>query len=291
MPTSTFFQAILDPMILFLSWSGERSKLLAEAFDKWIQSVIQAVKPFFSPDDVEKGSFWAMELNEILQDARTGILFVTPENKERPWLLYEAGALAAKMGKPKLIPLLFDLQPSDLVGPLTHLNAAVFSKEDVRKAVSAINNQLLEGKLDPQVLDSVFEKWWPDLESGVSEVLQSVAQPTTVSRPSDDILEELLAISRSTQQQLFVLERQLLRPAPRSVSVRRTLSKYADDLVRRCLEDLPKEFRDAVILADIEGIPVDEAAAIVGCEPKEFYGVLHAGRMALLDKLRSHSET
>ncbi len=38
-------------MKVFISWSGTKSKKIAEIFRKWIPGVIQAVKPYFTPDD------------------------------------------------------------------------------------------------------------------------------------------------------------------------------------------------------------------------------------------------
>jgi hypothetical protein len=39
-------------MKVFISWSGEQSKEIAEAFRNWLPGVLQAEKPYFSPDDI-----------------------------------------------------------------------------------------------------------------------------------------------------------------------------------------------------------------------------------------------
>ncbi len=41
-------------MDVFISWSGELSKKIAEAIRDWIPCVIQAVKPYYSPDDISR---------------------------------------------------------------------------------------------------------------------------------------------------------------------------------------------------------------------------------------------
>jgi len=43
-------------MKVFLSWSGPQSKELAEAIRDWIPVVLQAVTPYFTPSDIEKGT-------------------------------------------------------------------------------------------------------------------------------------------------------------------------------------------------------------------------------------------
>lgn len=53
-------------MKLFLSWSGEKSHKVALIFKEWIPSVIQLVK------ELETSTF--------------GIIFVTTENLEAPWI-------------------------------------------------------------------------------------------------------------------------------------------------------------------------------------------------------------
>ena len=41
-------------MKVFISWSGELSKNIAEVIKKWLPCIIQSVEVFFSPDDIEK---------------------------------------------------------------------------------------------------------------------------------------------------------------------------------------------------------------------------------------------
>lgn len=80
-------------MKVFLSWSGSKSKRLAEILHTWIPSVIQAAKPYFSPDDIEKGTRWYPEVSKELKKSNVGIICLTRENLEAPWILFETGAL------------------------------------------------------------------------------------------------------------------------------------------------------------------------------------------------------
>ncbi len=41
---------------VFISWSGELSNKLAEAVRQWLPGVLQFVKPYFTPSDIEKGA-------------------------------------------------------------------------------------------------------------------------------------------------------------------------------------------------------------------------------------------
>jgi hypothetical protein len=146
-----------DFMKVFISWSGDRSRAIADVLRRWLPSVLQAVRPYFSPDDVAKGSRWSSEIAKELDASRIGLLVITPENQEAPWLLFEAGALAKNLNRSKVCPLLFGgMEPTDVKGPLVQFQAAQFSKEEVKRVMKMINSELGDASLTADVLDSVF---------------------------------------------------------------------------------------------------------------------------------------
>ena len=59
-------------MKVFITWSGERSRAVAELIRKWLPGVLQTVKPYFSPDDVAKGSRWSTEIAKELEQSSVG---------------------------------------------------------------------------------------------------------------------------------------------------------------------------------------------------------------------------
>jgi RNA polymerase sigma-70 factor, ECF subfamily len=59
------------------------------------------------------------------------------------------------------------------------------------------------------------------------------------------------------------------------------LDTLPDDDVRRALESLPDRFREAVILADVEGFTYQEIASILDIPPGTVMSRLHRGRKAL----------
>lgn len=185
-------------MKIFISWSGERSKLIAAAFKDWIPSVIQAARPYFSPSDIDKGSRWSNEISKELEAAKVGLICLTKENLNAPWLMFEAGALSKSLEKSRVCPMLFGIEPSDLAGPLVQFQATVFSKEEVLKFIKTVNQQLDSNSLEAKVIDSVFEKWWPDLEVRVLAALENgpPARDANV-RSEREILEEVLALART----------------------------------------------------------------------------------------------
>jgi RNA polymerase sigma-70 factor (ECF subfamily) len=59
--------------------------------------------------------------------------------------------------------------------------------------------------------------------------------------------------------------------------------------IRRALEDLPPEFRLAVVLCDIEEFSYDEIAQIMGCPIGTVMSRLHRGRKLLQRALYNHA--
>lgn len=185
-------------MKIFISWSGDKSKEIASVFKDWIPAVIQAAKPYFSPNDIDKGARWSNEIAKELEASRIGIICLTDDNLQAPWLMFEAGALSKSMEMGRVCPILFGVEPTDLAGPLVQFQAAPFSKDEIHKVIKAVNSQLGETSLDSNVLDSVFEKWWPDLDDKVSKILEKERNSSGAELRSDrELLEEVLKISRT----------------------------------------------------------------------------------------------
>ena len=81
-------------MKVFISWSGNISLKVALIFRDWLPSVIQSIEPYVSSEDIDKGARWSTDIAKELENSTFGILCVTKENLEAPWLSFEAGALS-----------------------------------------------------------------------------------------------------------------------------------------------------------------------------------------------------
>jgi hypothetical protein len=189
-------------MKIFISWSGDRSKVVAEALRSWIPDVIHAAKPWVSGVDIRAGMRWSREVEEQLQDTQFGILCITKENQIAPWLIFEAGALAKSVEGASVCPYLIDLSPSELQnGPLTAFQAKRATSEDTFDMMVAINAALpeMDRRADGQ-LQKAFTRWWPDLEA----VLRSVPPMTegVKERSPADVADELLVSTRQLSRQM-----------------------------------------------------------------------------------------
>jgi hypothetical protein len=181
-------------MKLFLSWSGERSQAMAEALRDWLPKVIQAIQPWMSAVDIDRGARWSSDIAVELEQTSFGILCLTPENLTSAWIHFEAGALSKTLEKTLVCPYLFELEPADLNGPLVQFNAAKANKEDTWKLLLTIND-VQETPLPKSTLDESFEVWWPKLEEKL--IALPIPQLQVKSeRPEREILEEILGLVR-----------------------------------------------------------------------------------------------
>ena len=188
---------------VFISWSGDLSKKLAEEIRLWLPGVLQFVKPYFTPNDIEKGTRWSTEIAGELSSSNAGIICLTKDNINKPWILFEAGALSKNFGKSNVCTILFNLDSADFSGPLTSFQATKFDKTDFKKLLTTINNTGAESKLESAVLNDVFEMWWPKLELKVKEILKNhVVSTDNNLRSEREILEEVLELTRINTKRL-----------------------------------------------------------------------------------------
>ena len=189
------------PTKVFISWSGDLSRRLGDALRNWLPSTLQFVKPYFTPDDIEKGTKWDSEIAKELASAQIGVVCLTKDNTEKPWIVFEAGALSKSIDKSRVCPVLFDIEPTEIKGPLTSFQFTRFAKEDFKRLVTTINRVGGEAQLEPSLLDQAFEMWWPKLEEQVTVILRSHDNGTKKEKRTDrDILEELLDLARTNSR-------------------------------------------------------------------------------------------
>lgn len=183
-------------MKVFICWSGEPSRQLAECIRDWLPTVLQSATPYFAPEDVDKGSRWLPNIAVQLADSKVGLICATANNLNNEWIHFEAGALSQSLEKSYVCPLLFGVKTTDLTGPLGQFQATQFQKQDFLRLVGVINDCSEEEKVKPKILDTVFEKFWPDLKSTVEKILDEGIAEDKPIRPDREILEEILFLSR-----------------------------------------------------------------------------------------------
>lgn len=158
---------------IFLSWSGDRSRLMANSLATWLPRIIHNCRTWISDRDIEKGQRWFDEIGKTLETHHFGIICTTPENYTAPWLMYEAGALSKSLGKSRVCPLLLGLSPNELKGPLQQFQATAITEPDMLKLLASVNSQLGVDRLDKDVLADCYHRFWGDIEADMTGIAKT----------------------------------------------------------------------------------------------------------------------
>lgn len=215
-------------MKVFISWSGERSRAIAEALRYWLPKVIQAVQPWMSANDIDKGTRWRAGLTNELEQSSIGIICLTPENLESSWIHFEAGALSKQQQNTYVCTFLYGLEPVDLREPLAQFQTTKAQKEDTKKLIQTINNARGEKRLPESEIEETFDVWWPKLEERF-EKIPAVHEGVETQRDVREILKDILELVRAQARASQILEREVLPSVPR---IFKTLDLPEEDLER-----------------------------------------------------------
>ena len=194
-------------MKVFISWSGNTSLKVAQMLREWLPYVINSIEPYVSSEDIDKGARWSTDIAKELEDSTFGILCVTKDNLEAPWLSFEAGALSKTIEKSFVTPFLFDIKRSEVQGPILQFQSTIFDKDDIKKMVKTLNKACGDAGIPESRLDKSFDVWYPTLESGLNELKDTTTSNDENKEVNDsihasEILEEILELSRDNQKLL-----------------------------------------------------------------------------------------
>ena len=184
-------------MEVFISWSGARSRHIAESFKSWLCLVIQSVEPWISPD-IDKGARWNDALTERLEKSSFGIICLTKDNLNAPYILFEAGALSKKRSD-RVGTFLYDIENSDIIQPLAQFQYTKNEKTDIFKLLESINKAVQESgdkALSDTILKKSFDQSWSQLEGDLNQTPGLASTKPFPSRTTTDLLQEILEIVR-----------------------------------------------------------------------------------------------
>ncbi|MBV8214748.1 MAG: toll/interleukin-1 receptor domain-containing protein [Verrucomicrobia bacterium] len=206
--------------------------MVADALRIWLEQVIQGCNPWMSNQDIDAGQRWATELFAQLDNHTVGIICVTKDNQGEPWLNFEAGALAKQLkgdkpGEARVCPLLIEMNPNDVTGPLKHLQMMPLDEGGMFKVLQMVNKYAIPEKpLREDLLKQVFDVWWPLLRGELIKMKVS-EQPEKSGREEKGMLEEMLGILRSIDRALS-RELDAAGTASAARAAARTLQKLKD---------------------------------------------------------------
>jgi SAM-dependent methyltransferase len=182
---------------VFISWSGVRSKHVAESLKEWLEDFFRDCNTniFFSKKDLHGGDDWYQIVRTELNSADAIVLCLTPENMYAPWINFECGAVDC-LSK-TVFPLLFDMERAELISPLKHITPQKVERQGVQDLVQTISGLLTPNQIGERFLESHFNQKWSDLETKLSEI------PKRSSSMSTPLALELLRLQLADTIELF----------------------------------------------------------------------------------------
>ena len=188
-------------MTVFISWSGLKSQSIANALKDWLPNVIQFINPWMSGEDIEKGARWSSDIATQLQNAKAGIICLTPDNLDSKWIHFEAGALSKTLQNTFVCPYLFGVEPTDIKGPLVQFQTTNATKDDTGRLVHTINRSLGEYELAQNRVETAFQQWWPLLEEKLKAINRIDPKKELEPRRTErELIEETLELVRSLER-------------------------------------------------------------------------------------------
>lgn len=240
------FLVTLEPaMKVFISWSGDKSRVIAEILRDWLPTIVQSLEPFLSTQDIPAGGRGMNVLASELETCSFGILCLTRDNKNRPWVNFEAGAISKTVGASSVVPLLLDLGPNEITGPITQFQAIqANNRSEIYTMVKLLAELSSPPRITEQSLARTFDIFWPEFQASVAK-MQSEPDSRQEIRTDRDMLEEVLTISRRTERELTRVGQ--IRTAEHVLASRKSASRepatWWGPLTRRIVSKIMSELR------------------------------------------------
>ncbi|GAB3986531.1 hypothetical protein GCM10027615_78930 [Plantactinospora veratri] len=156
-----------------------------------------------SSEDIDKGQRWGSELSELLATTSQGLVCVTSDNVSEPWLNFEAGALAKSVTAARVRPVLLDVRPADVTGPLAQFQAtSLTEKADVFKLMASLNAST-DKPMDQPLLKKSFDRAWSEFDEAVNQLARMPEDGKVKAvRQSGDKIDEILSLVRDLERRL-----------------------------------------------------------------------------------------
>jgi nucleoside 2-deoxyribosyltransferase len=153
-------------MKTLISYSGTRSKIVAEALRLLLQRSIPKIEVLLPGTDIALRDSWRKSISSNLKTIDVAIIVVTQENIERAWVTYEVGYITAH--QKRIVPFLFDVPTSRLSFPLASFLAVTSNKDSIFRLITQL---ALEAKLnvDTKNIEKSFDAAWREFENSLVE--------------------------------------------------------------------------------------------------------------------------
>jgi hypothetical protein len=172
---------------VFISWSGAAEGRVAKVLREALHTVsTNSVEAFVSSIDISRGDRGVVAIEGELAKTDYGIVVLSAENKNKPWINYEGGALATMVNR-RVATILLDLRTAEVDTPLAGFQATLFND---RESVLTLFTEIVQSSnpnFPLEAIETLFDSQW--------DKIQASWQPSTARhkpRSERDMLEEVV---------------------------------------------------------------------------------------------------
>lgn len=189
-----------DPISVFISWSGLRSRAIARGIHTWLPDLFDGVSPWMSDRDIASGDRGLNQIDEALTTTKFCIVVVTAENQGSAWINYEAGAASRALGSSaRVAPYLVDLaSPAELTGPLAQFQARTATLSGTLALIETLADV---ARVPRETARRRFDHFWPAL-SDILDDAASTAPSVEDQRSERDMILEVVERLRAREHRL-----------------------------------------------------------------------------------------
>ncbi len=156
----------IDDSKLFISWSGDLTKEIASNFFNLLNNVFSNISSriFFS-QYIEYGKYWYDKINNNLEKASYGVVFLSKNNLNSSWLNYELGGLS--VGNTENLTFFKVNKNVDTShSPVNARQECPFTKNDIKTLLKNIKSKMNlqyqdnidDNNLDSLILEFIYKK-------------------------------------------------------------------------------------------------------------------------------------
>lgn len=187
---------------VFLSWSGDQSRKIAELFQTLFNHTFEpTINSFVSSRDIRGGSRSISELFKKLQICNYGICFINSDNVRAPWIQFEAGALSKIVDESRVMILLLDEKCLKLLDdtPLREFQHKLFYKEHIKS--------IFEEVIEKFGLTTSKESFMYRFESGWEEFNN---KSCVILKENSEVTEHIQQLGHADKEEWDMLKKMLL---------------------------------------------------------------------------------
>jgi len=172
---------------IFISWSGNLGKEIAEVFGNWLKEILP-IDELFCSTDLRASSNWYEELKKGLKSSNLGIFCLTDHALSSTWMFYEVGFLNGKKKKKNhdfnhlIYPILFDLKQSNVDRTIfNYIQNSNFKKKQIKNLIIDIAEYHFPS-VETETIITSFESKWKMLNKEVKQIIDNNTQKQNIPK-------------------------------------------------------------------------------------------------------------